>query len=117
MEGFKEYKYKGKTYKVYFIEKKEIAPAFGYAYWGNKEVEDYAVVRKDLPTVIQNFVIKHELYHLGDTQKWWGVFGSELRANLVPGITNPIGLLACILFSLLSKERILFYIDRIKKKY
>ncbi len=107
----KEYVYRGKTYPVYFVEKTKIVPAFGCAYG-----TEYAVVRHDLHPLVQRFVIQHELYHLQDERRG-GVFLRELRANLIPGMRDPIGLIACILATLLSKERRRLYIDRVRKNY
>lgn len=108
----KNYFYKGKTYKVYFVDKNKIAPCFGIAYQ-----KGYAEVRNDLNFLVKRFVIKHELYHLGDTKKWGGVLGRELRANFIPGFKDPIGLIACIITTFISKDRMRFYLDRIKNKY
>lgn len=108
----KDYLYKGKTYTVYFVEKTKIAPCFGLAY-----KKGYAEVRNDLHPLVKRFVVKHELYHLADTKKWVGIFGRELRANFVPGFKDPIGFIACIIATLISKERMRFYLNRIINKY
>ena len=107
------YTYKDKQYKVNFVEKSELYPFFGMAYMKL----GYAKVRKDLHPLVKEFVTQHELYHLRDTKKWGGVLGREIRASIVPGLKNPLGLMACILVSLFSKERRALYKDRIKRKY
>lgn len=112
MEKFTEYDYKGKKYKVFFVERSKLAPCFGKAY-----SIGYALVREDLSPAIKRFVISHELYHLGDTHTWWGVFGRELRANLIPGFKDPIGLFATVWATISSRERMELYLDRVKKKY
>ena len=96
-------------YFVQYVPKEEIWPAFGYA-GGNT-----AVVREDLPPLVKRFVTAHELYHLSDKIKFGGWVGSEIRANLIPGLKDPIGLTATILATITNTDRIKFYIKRIKE--
>ncbi len=100
--------------KVYikYVPKEKLAPAFWYCY------EDwYIEVRDDLPPRVKKFVRSHELYHHSDTSEWWWWIWREVRANLFPGLKDPIWLLATIYATLTTKERIDFYFDRIKGKY
>lgn len=93
--------------KVEYVSKDSIYPAFVYARNG------IAIVRNDLPPRVQNFVVKHELYHLRDTHEWGGWIGKEIRANVKAGLHDPIGLLATTKASL-HKERLKFYVGRFK---
>jgi hypothetical protein len=101
---------KGREFYVRYASAKEMGPYFGYA------DGDWAVVREDLPARIKKFVRAHELYHCADTKKWGGDLGREIRANLYPGLKDPIGLAATIFATLKDKERIKLYLDRIRKK-
>lgn len=113
-ENFKKYKYKGKEFKIYFVPKGKLGPVFGRAYFQDGE-GSYGEVKEDLKPIIQKFVIEHELYHLTDKSKWMGRLGMEIRANIIPGIKNPIGLFVTILATLFSRERIKFYLKLIRK--
>ncbi len=97
---------------VRFVPKDEIAPAFGYCY-GDGRIS----VRNDLPLVVQRFVKSHELYHQWDHAVWGWWIGREIRANIIPGIKDPVWLLTTIWYTISSKERINLYIDRFKRKY
>lgn len=111
---FKEYNYKRQKFKIYFVAKEKLGPAFGRAYF--KEGRGlYGEINKDLNPIIKKFVIEHELYHLTDKYRWMGRFGMELRANIIPGLKNPIGLFATLFATLFSLERIKFYFSLIKK--
>lgn len=101
------------TVQVHYVPKEELSPAYGYAYF----FKGYVLVREDLSPLVKSFVEAHELYHMRDRHKWWGVFGSELRANLVPGLKDPIGLIACIYSTITDPSRIKFYIDRLMKGF
>jgi len=98
----------GIQYKVTYVPKEEIYPAFGYA--GGRT----ATIREDLSPRVKRFVRSHELYHLIDKSKWGGVFGSELRANLIPGMKDPFGLIATIWKTVSDKDRMDFYLKRVK---
>jgi hypothetical protein len=110
-ETFKEYNYKGEKFKIYFTTKEKLGPVFGRAYFLKDGKGSHAEVGKDLNPVVQKFVIKHELYHLTDKARWMGRFGMELRANIIPGLANPIGLFATIFATIFSVERIKFYLN------
>lgn len=99
------------TVDVHYISKQMIEPAYGYAYF----FEGRVLVREDLSPLVKRFVEAHELYHMRDKHTWWGVFGLELRANLVPGVKDPLGLIACILATITDPERIRFYLKRISE--
>jgi hypothetical protein len=77
----------------------ERAHSFGCTYKGE------VYVRADLSPRVRRFVISHEVYHLQDQQLWLGWLGGELRANFVPGMKDPIGLLLTIRASL-TRERL-----------
>lgn len=99
----------GKKCKVYYVPKDKLAPAFG-KYFGLGEIQ----VRNDLPLRVIRFVRNHELYHCQDTTKLGGWMGREFRANIYPGIRDPIGLGMTAVLSL-SPERLSFYNSRIQK--
>lgn len=111
---FKEYFYKGKKFKIYFVPKEKLEPVFGRAYLCGKE-GSYGEVRNDLNPLIKNFVIQHELYHLTDDSKWMGRLGAELRANIIPGIKNPIGFFATIFATIFSMKRLKLYFLKLTK--
>ncbi len=96
-------------YFVQYVPKEEIWPAFGYA--GG----DTAVVREDLPPLVRRFVRAHELYRLRDKSQLGGWVGSEIRANLIPGLKDPIGLAATIWETITDADRIKFYVKRIRE--
>ncbi|OGY85262.1 MAG: hypothetical protein A3F54_00135 [Candidatus Kerfeldbacteria bacterium RIFCSPHIGHO2_12_FULL_48_17] len=102
---------KGQEYPVHYVTKESTAPMFGYA-------DGLAAhVREDLSPRVKKFVKEHELYHLRDEATWGGMIGSEIRANIVPGLKDPIGLLATI-FASLTRERLSFYFDRyVRRNY
>ena len=89
--------------------------AFGNAYHG----ENYGVVLviRILPKSVRAFVAEHEIYHLMDTHTWWGWIGSELRADWYGTRKQPFGFLLCLMMSIFSKERLLFYFDRHRNRY
>lgn len=59
--------------------------------------EGQVYISEDLGKRNKRFTIQHELYHLRDRQRWLGYFGMELRANVVCGIKDPLGLTAGLL--------------------
>lgn len=101
----------GQQYFVEYVPKDDIYPAYGYG--GGKN----ATVRQDLPPRVKNFVKAHELYHCQDKATWGGWIGSEIRANIIPGLKDPIGLGATILNTITDVDRIKFYLKRIKGRY
>lgn len=111
------HKLRGHVLKVVLVKREELYPFFGMAVGGVGQEECYAVVREDLFSPVRRFVIQHELYHLVDKHTWWGALGRELRASVVPGLRDPIGLLACVIATFLSWGRIKLYLDRLWKGY
>ena len=91
------------------LPKEVLQPALGIKI-GNK-----AYVREDLPPRAKRFVSAHEQYHLTDEHTWGGVFGKELRANVIPAMKDPLGALSTMKQNL-SMERIKFYMNRIRNK-
>lgn len=103
----------GVTYEVIFVPP-EFLPhpaAWGCAYHGEHKV---AHVRNDLTGIVRRFVIQHELYHLRDTHTWGGTVGAELRANFVPGLSDPIGFIVSIWKTITNRERRQFYLDMVR---
>lgn len=101
----------GHQYAVEYVPKAEIYPAFGFSDGST------AKVREDLSPRIKNFVKAHELYHCQDKANWGGWVGREIRANVVPGLKDPIGLLATVWKTVSDVDRMKFYWDRLKKGY
>jgi hypothetical protein len=99
----------GQQYHVEYVPKEDIYPAYGYG-GGN-----IAVVRQDLPPRIKNFVKAHELYHCQDKSNFGGWLGREIRANVIPGLKDPIGLAATVWETITDVDRIKFYLKRIKE--
>ncbi|MEK9180784.1 MAG: hypothetical protein AAB871_00950 [Patescibacteria group bacterium] len=97
----------GRQVRVKYVSKDWIYPAFGLAFL------DTAEVRSDLNPRVKRFVRAHELYHLGDSAKWGGWIGREIRANVACGLVDPTGLTLTIFASL--NRRLLFYWDRFKR--
>jgi len=100
---------KGQQYTVEYVPKEDIYPAYGYG-GGNS-----AVVRQDLPPRVKNFVKAHELYHCQDKSNFGGWLGREIRANVIPGLKDPIGLAATVWKTITDVDRIKFYLKRIKE--
>ena len=96
----------GQQYFVEYVPKEAIYPAFGYNGSGR------AIIREDLPPRVKKFVKAHELYHLQDKATWGGWIGREIRANLVPGFKDPIGLIAAVWKTVTDPDRIGFYLKR-----
>jgi hypothetical protein len=96
---------------VEFVSKESIYPAFGYG--GGNEV----AVREDLSPRVKRFVKSHELYHCIDKAEWGGWIGREIRANIIPGLKDPIGLMATVWASISDIDRIKFYLKRIQNKH
>lgn len=97
-----------KLFFVVYVPKKTISPCFGNAR-GN-----VIKVRADLSPRVKKFVKQHELYHCIDKATWGGWIGREIRANIIPGFKDPLGLLATIKASF-NKERLKFYWERFKR--
>ena len=98
----------GKQIKVQYVSKESIYPAYGYG------DGDTATVREDLPKRVKNFVKEHELYHCTDQATWGGWLGKEIRANVMPGLKDPIGLAATVWKTITDIDRIKLYLKRFK---
>jgi hypothetical protein len=101
----------GQTYHIEYVPKEDIYPAYGYG--GGNSVE----VRQDLSPRVKRFVKAHELYHCRDKASWGGWLGREIRANVVPGLKDPIGLAATAWKTITDIDRIKLYLDRIRRGY
>lgn len=103
--------YREHTVTITYLDKSILGPRFGQA------CGDKVSIRSDLSVRVKRFVRAHELFHVADESTWWGVFGREIRANFFPALSDPIGFFACVYATLTNKERVLFYVDRIRKGY
>ncbi len=101
---------RGQQYTVEYVPKEKIYPAFGYG--GG----DRVVVRQDLSPRVKMFVRAHELYHCQDRATWGGWLGREIRANVAPGLKDPIGLLATVWATISDIDRMKFYLNRLKER-
>lgn len=92
-------KYKNKSYWLNYMSATQMQEAqfSGYAHKGEVYISGALSGRS------KRFVIQHELYHLRDKQNWLGYFGQELRANVVCGLKDPLGL--CTVIELAIKNR------------
>ena len=75
--------------EVIYQTRDDLYPRFGLALPDKQQV----YVRGDLPRCVKRFVIRHEVYHLGDKGQWWVL--REVKANAHAAIRHPIGFLAC----------------------
>lgn len=105
--------YRGHSLEVHFVPKEDLYPFFGRAVGGVDKEKCYAVFREDLSPRVQRFVITHELYHLTDPYTWLGDRGREIRANIVPAMSDPIGFVACTLATIFSWDRFKLYLWRL----
>lgn len=89
---------RGKSYWVHYIDSRALEDAglhlFGYVHKQN------IYIQTGLPKLVEHGVLTHEAYHYGDTQKWWGVYGMEIRANAFTMFHDPLGFLANLVYSL-----------------
>ena len=99
----------GQQYYVEYVPKEDIYPAYGYGGGNN------ATIRQDLPLRVKKFVKAHELYHCQDKSNFGGWLGREIRANVIPGLKDPIGLAATVWKTITDIDRIKFYLKRIKE--
>ena len=109
----------GQDVKVYYLSKEELnkqrlGAAFGFAH--QDILSPFVYVRQDLPERVKKFVLHHELYHIRDTRHDHWIL-REIRANLIPGLKDPLGLLATIVMTLGSKDRLRFYWQRFRANW
>jgi hypothetical protein len=105
-----------KSPRVTYVSRSELFPVFGNA----EEVPPIIKIRKDLPKVVQKFVLSHEKYHIKDWQRlagqnkrYYWILG-EIKANVYGAIKHPFGFLLCVIMSL-QPYRIKFYLRKFKK--
>ena len=98
------------NYTILFVAKEQIKPYFGLA--KNEFGVKMALVRKDLSDNVKDFVMKHEIYHLQDTEHQ-GFFSREFNANLAGAYYEPAGFFKTIWLTLINLERIRYYFSRI----
>lgn len=92
--------------KVKYVSKEKLYPAFG------EVVKNVALIRKDLPKPVKEFVKIHEFYHLKDKAKNWII--REIKANIYAGIRRPIGFIITLIMSL-HPSRLKLYYQRFKQ--
>jgi len=97
-------------HKLEYVENEQIRPRFGIAF----PEQGIAWVRGDLPKFARLFVSIHELYHLTDESE--NVLFREVRANLYPFWAIPAGFFWVIFATLISRERMAFYWNLIKRR-
>ena len=103
-------------YKIRYVPKEKIAPAFGLIDTETNHLTGdsvpVAIIRDDLAPKVKIFVRAHELYHLRDKYTWGGWIFRELRANVIPGLKDPIGFFSTFWATVRDRERLKFYLDR-----
>jgi len=82
------------------------APSFGRVV-RDKDGRKIATVRSDLPPRIKRHVALHERVHIK-----YG--GGEIKTNLISAALDPIGFINTAFATVRNKERIRYYINRIK---
>lgn len=92
---------------IIYVPKDKIYPAFGACY------KDRIEIRDDLPQIVKDFLIVHELYHSTDTEKTW--WKRELKANWAGFKKHPVGFFIVLVMSL-APYRLKFYCQRCKEK-
>ncbi|MDP2934107.1 MAG: hypothetical protein Q8N81_08370 [bacterium] len=98
----------GREVKIEYVQKSKIYPAFGQSFVSTAEI------REDLSPRVKRFVRAHELYHIGDAVYGGGWIGREIRANLMPALSDPVGFAFTVVASL-SPDRLGFYWERFKR--
>jgi hypothetical protein len=102
---------------ITYVSEKELGePLFGICY-------DSGLIKinSELPKVVQEFVLEHELYHFNDMKNWAGKTGmanflrKEFLANFSAALKHPNGFILTMLLSL-SPRRLSFYWKRFKNK-
>ena len=94
---------------ITYVDKDVLAPKFGY--FDGVTIK----IRKDLPPRVIRFVRMHELYHCADKAND-GWVKREIRANIFPGLRDPLGLIQTIVLSL-NGERLHYYYTRFLNKH
>ncbi len=94
--------------KIIHAERETLYPRFGLCAADGT----WIAVRNDLPPLVQDFVLHHELYHAGDPERRWWL--RELKANWYAGKKSPWGLFATSLLSL-APYRLAYYWHRIRE--
>lgn len=102
--SYKTMTLKGRRYKVYFMKPALMEEIQSFGHIVGKSI----YIKAGLPEKVERFVIQHEIYHLNDEHTWLGWLGKELRANVICGMKNPVGLVATIRASL-TKPRLNAY--------
>lgn len=102
-------------FKIKYISKSKLHPAFGCA--DGRSKPPVAYIRKDLPKIVQKYILEHELFHLRDFEKVkkgkYNPIIGEIKANLYGFIKQPLGAIVCLFMSL-HPARIKFYLTGFK---
>lgn len=94
--------------KIIHADRETLYPRFGLCAADGT----WIAVRSDLPPIVQNFVLHHELYHAGDPER--RLWLRELKANWHAFKKSPRGFLATAAMSL-SPYRLGYYWRRIRE--
>jgi len=91
--------------KIKYVSKKKLYPAFGLALYKGERI----YIRKDLPKIVQKYLLEHEKYHILDyrrlrnkNKKKQNVFWSEIKANAHGFFKQPIGAIVTLILSFFS---------------
>jgi len=97
--------------KIIYVNKEKLYPVFGLVIFKGERI----YIRKDLPKLVQDFLLEHEKFHLLDYKrlkkkhKNESLFWSEIKANFYGFIKQPLGAIITLIMSL-SWPRLKMYL-------
>ena len=103
--------------KIKYVKKEKLHPYFGAVVFKNENI----YIRKDLPKLVQRFLIEHEKFHLKDYKRLKKkgkkdlIFWAEIKANVYGFIKQPLGAILTLIMSL-SFSRLKLYLFTYKKE-
>lgn len=87
----------GKDYWVHYVDDTSLREhglsLLGYTY------KQKIYIRRGLPKLVERGLLRHEVYHVGDSRNWLGKYGKEIRANAYTMTHDPVGFLADLIYS------------------
>jgi hypothetical protein len=93
--------------QINYVSKETLYPKFGFCSSDGQTIQ----IREDLPGIVGDFVLMHEMYHSTDKSTNW--LWREIKANCYAFIKNPIGGIITVFMSL-SPYRLKYYFMRFK---
>ena len=92
--------------EILYVDKMTLYPRFGY--YDQRTIS----IRSDLPEMVQDFILSHELFHSRDIENRWWL--REIKANLHAFRKYPFGGLVTAFLSL-SPVRLMYYVKRFRE--